>query len=222
LERDALERLRATVPPSTDAMVILGAQEGILLADDQIKSSLLLNNPVGRDLQGHLRRIGVMIRIHDLCKRGDLPFKSEITKMPIGGWHWLEIKAPGIRSHVCRTDYAEAFPEDTPNKQDARLVNPQGDLFKPRLAPLSEVLSAVAEMYCWLTYGATRDGKLTHLCWTVPAADQNSWLAHENILRGSSMNAPIPPPPGPDPKTKLRFRDYIEEALEKKDENEKA
>jgi hypothetical protein len=225
LEQDALKRLRAAISPTTDPMVILGVQEGIRLADDLIESTILLNNLIGKDLRGHLRRAGVMFRIRDLCNRGDLPFHADTTRMPIGGWHWLEIRAPGIRAHICRTDYAEAFPDDTPNKQDARLVNPQGDLFRDKVIPLSDVISSVEEMYSWLTYGAMRNGNLTHLCWAVPASDSNVWLARENILRSAAGSNDIPPPPPPpqtpDPKTKLRFRRHIEQALEKKKDDDR-
>jgi hypothetical protein len=224
VDRDALDRLRLAIPVSSDTATILGVQEGVLLADDALKNTPFLSNAIGLDMRGLIRRAGVIFRLEDLCKRGDLPFQSQITKMPFGSWHWLELKAAGVRAHVCRTDEAEAFPADTPNKQDARLVNPQGDLFKPRPVPLAEILPTVEEMYAWLTYGAAQDGKLAHLCWGVPACDENSWLAHLNILRGgAAIGAPVPPPPSsPDPKTKLRFLEHIEEALQKKDDGKQA
>jgi hypothetical protein len=222
LDQEALARLRAAIARDTDPMVVLGMQEGVRLADDLIDNSPILANAIGKDLRGHIRRAGVMWRINDLCARGDLPFKTQITSMPIGSWHWLEIIAPGVRAHICRTDDANAFPTDTPNRQDARLVNPQFDLFSETVVPFREILEQVDTMYAWLSYGTIAAGDLTHICWGVPASDANDWLAWENLLQGRGTgDAPIPPPappPAPDPTTRLRFHRHIEKAL---DENDK-
>src|SRR5437879_4771491 len=94
--------LEVAFPPATDAEVVRGVTEGVLLADDLIKNTPMLRHLGGYDLRGHLRRVGIMFRIHDLCQRGDLPFATEVAQMPHGPWHWLEIKSRTFKAHVCR------------------------------------------------------------------------------------------------------------------------
>lgn len=78
IERD----LVSAFPPSTYAMTLRAVREGVILADDSLKSCRYLDAITGRDLLGHLRRAGIVFRMHELCVAGDLPFKSEMLKMP--------------------------------------------------------------------------------------------------------------------------------------------
>ena len=84
-----------------------------------------------------------------------------------GHWHLLEIGAGVERAHICKTDEPDAFPEDTPVKQDERLVN-QFDLFE-RPPPAEVLILKIPRLYVWLTFGADIRGTLTHVCWAAPA-----------------------------------------------------
>lgn len=219
-DEDVLRRLRSAMTQETDAMVIRGVREGVLLADDLVQNTPLLNNPIGRDMLGHIRRAGVMFRFRGLCTSGDLPFAASEVKMQRGNWHCLDIASGDVLAQICRSEEEMEFPVDTPNRQDARLVNPQADLFRDVMPPVL-VLSKVPVMYAWLTYGATSKGELSHLCWGVPASDDNEWLAHVNILKAAMTAGSLPPQPSrPDPTNKLRFLEEIEKQIDKRD-NEK-
>jgi hypothetical protein len=210
----------------TDTETIRGVTEGVLLADDLVRSTPMLKHLGGMDLRGHLRRAGIMFRLDDLCKRGILPFSTSIVAMPHGPWHWLEIKSGTYKAHVCRTNGVFDFPEDTLSRQDERLRN-QDDLFKPRLMPLAEIAKRVRELYAWLTFGVDRHGAIQHLCWTMPPADESMWLAHINILERAERASKNPTGPlfmVPPKKLKLEFRDHVEEKLsdlEKKNKERK-
>jgi hypothetical protein len=77
-------RLEAAFKHSADGETIRGVSEGILLGDDLIENTPILRHAGGRDLRGHIRRAGIMFRLHDLCERGDLPFVAKIMPMPHG------------------------------------------------------------------------------------------------------------------------------------------
>jgi hypothetical protein len=64
-----------------------------------------------------------------MCKAGDLPFKCSLSPIPRGTWHWLDIYSGDTNGHIVRTEDPTAFPEDTPNRQDARASN-MPDLFE--------------------------------------------------------------------------------------------
>ena len=57
------DRLRAAFPPATDALAVRAIREGVLLADDLIKSASILNTLIGRDYRGLIRRAGVMFSL---------------------------------------------------------------------------------------------------------------------------------------------------------------
>lgn len=211
------ERMRVAFPSSSDQMTVRAIREGVLLGDDLITNTPLLNNLIGRDYRGLIRRAGVMFSFHETCKRGDLPFQTTIRRMHRGHWHLLEITSGAERAQICRTDEPHAFPEDTPVKQDERLVN-QFDLFD-KLPPIESLNLRIPRLYVWLTFGVDPRGNLTHVCWAAPAKREKQWLAFDNILRRSSeVSMPITPPsaPTPSPKDKLRFKEHIEAAIEKK------
>ena len=213
------QRMRVAFPPSTDAVTIRAVREGVLLADDLIRNTPLLNTLIGRDYRGLIRRAGVMFSFHEACQRGDLPFKTSVRQMHRGHWHLLEIVSGAERAQICRTSEPDAFPDDTPVKQDERLVN-QFDLFEEH-PPVETLLLRISRLYVWLTFGVDARGAITHVCWATPAKREEQWLAFENILRrAAEEGAPVPPvgSPPPDPKSKLRFKDHIEAALEKKND----
>jgi len=215
-------RLEAAFLQSADGETIRGVSEGVLLGDDLIENTPILRHAGGRDLRGHIRRAGIMFRLHDLCERGDLPFSAKIMPMPHGSWHWLELRSGNFKAHICRSDGPYDFPEETLSRQDSRLVN-QADMFAENVVPITQVVGKIPELYAWLTYSAEKAGVLKHLCWAMPPADRSSWLAHINVLKRAELGAVEVAPPVEEPKKiiKLKFRDHIEEALSKKDEDGK-
>lgn len=210
------EQLDEAFPPDTDAPLVRSISQAIVLASDIMDHEPFLKSLIGGDIRGHIRRAAVLFSVHESCQAGDLPFVSQMTRMPLGGGHWVELRSGSYRAHICRTDNPIAFPEETPTRQDQRLSN-QLELFErdPVIVPFRTTLAP--EMYAWMTFGATgRD--LTHLCWGMPEAGRNSWLARTNIMNrlGPVMEAVAPETPAP--AVVLRFRDHIEEALRKDDE----
>jgi hypothetical protein len=221
VDEGLLRRLSEAFPSTTDSEVFRGATEGILLADDLLDNTPLLKTAVGRDLRGHIRRAGIMFRIQDLCGRGDLPFQSEIVPMPYGNWHWLELRSGNFKAHICRTEAAFEFPDDTRSRQDERLRN-QGDLFAEKVVSINEMAAQIRVLYAWLTFGAGHEGSLSHLCWAMPPADEGDWLAHINIMeRIAAASASPKQPEAPSPTLKLRFKEGVEEALSKSDQDDK-
>ncbi|MGM5025100.1 hypothetical protein AB8B02_02640 [Tardiphaga sp. 862_B3_N4_1] len=213
MEDEFQRRLEAAFYPDADGETIRGVTEGILLADDLLENTPLLKNAVGRDLRGHIRRSGIIFRLHDLCARGDLPFTADIVPMPHGNWHWLEIRSENFKAHICRSEKPYDFPEETLSRQDARLVN-QNDLFAENVVPLKQIINQVPDLYAWLTFGAEKNGSLKHLCWAMPPADDGFWLAHINIVeRAKQAEAKPRAPEEPAKVIKLKFRDHIEESL---------
>jgi hypothetical protein len=207
------EQLDEAFPASADANVIRAVAEGIMLADKTLDNETFLKSLVGQDLRGHIRRAGVLFRLHQMASIGDLPFDSTMSQMPRGNWHWIELRSKNFTSHVCRTDGPNLFPTDTPTRQDDRLTN-QGDLFRtsPVVVPIKGYVS-------WLTFGVGDSGALSHLCWGMPNAKEDIWLARSNIIRRASeadVVVKFEPPAKPD----LKFRDHIEESLQGKDEDQ--
>ena len=203
-------------PPSTDLALKRSVSQAIALAGEVMDNEPFLKSLIGADIRGHIRRAAVLFSVHESCKAGDLPFTSAMTRMPLGGGHWVELRSGAFRAQVCRTDGPIAFPEETPTRQDQRLSN-QLELFEPDPVVVPLWAPAAQEMYAWLTFGANGHD-LTHLCWGMPEAGRNSWLARTNVL---SRLGPIEDalPETPAPAVVLRFRDHIEEAL-RKDEDE--
>lgn len=216
MSKDFQDLLDEAFPPKTDEQVIRGVTEGVLLADAILESEPMLQSPVGKDSRGHLRRAGIMFRMHDLCTIGDLPFSSRMTKMPRGGCHWLELESLRFTAHICRTDGPSAFPVDTPTHQDERLSN-QLDLFRQNVVPFPTVGQEISSLSTWLTFGVLPSGKLGHACWAMPAANTEDWIAHTNILKraASSEKKVLSPPEAKG--LILRFRKEIEDEIDKND-----
>lgn len=171
---DYTEILDAAFPSHTYGNTIRAIREGVAAGDEAIKGIPLLATPVGKNLRGFVRRAGVMNRLHELCEARELPFVAEFMHMPIGSWHWLEIRSGACHGYLIRTSESAEFPKDTPTQQDKRHTN-QPDLFAdPKVVALSQprVLTA------WLCYGATKNGATTHALWGLPSgADAETWLA---------------------------------------------
>jgi hypothetical protein len=203
-------------PVSSHAMTLRAVREGIVLADDFLTSAPFMASPLGLDLRGQVRRVGIMFRIHEMAVAGDLPFTTAMPKMIRATWHQLEMRSGKFIGHLTRTESPQAFPEDRPSRQDERLRN-QGDLFAdPKIVPLSEAISDIKSMTAWLTYLADRNGQVQHLCWGVPAFDVDDWLGFINLLRSAEASVPVATKSvtsTPDPKAKLKFRDHINDAL---------
>ena len=206
------ELLEKAFPADTDLMLMRSVSQAIRLAGDVMDNEPFLKSLIGGDIRGHIRRAAILFSVHESCKVGNLPFASEMTRMPLGGGHWVEVRSGQFRAHICRTDGAVAFPEETPTRQDQRLSN-QLELFEtdPVVVPLHP--SAQPELYAWLTFGASGHD-LTHLCWGMPEAGRNSWLARANVLSRLGPLVEVVPE-ATAPAVVLRFRDHIEEALRK-------
>lgn len=217
---DYQQILQTAFPDNTFGDTARAIREGIALGDDTINGIPLLNTPVGKDIRGLIRRAAVMHRIHQLCEIGDLPFEAEFTPMPIGSWHWLEIRSGLCRGYLVRTKDKYAFPDDTPNQQDKRHSN-QIDLFDdPKIVPMPHANT----VNTWLCYGANKKGATTHAIWGVPSGDEaETWLARRDILNVSRAAIHVPKEtkrPKVDPRNAMKFRDEIQEAIEARQRDE--
>jgi hypothetical protein len=178
------QRLESAYPSETYANTLRALREGIASADDTMRGIPMLTSVVGEDYRGLIRRAGIIHRFAEMCKAGDLPFRCSLSPMPRGTWHWLDIYSGETHGHIVRTEDPIAFPEDTPNRQDARASN-MPDLFETedeRIIRLSP-----AKLYTWLCYRPTPAGQLFHALWQAPSANANDWLARINL-----MAAPMP------------------------------
>jgi hypothetical protein len=221
VEFDSL--LRADFPASTDKEVVRVVAEGVGLADDMRRNTPWLMNHVGDDLRGVLRRAATIFRFEQACKEGALPFQAIEIENTTGSSHLLRITAGRFEAHIVRTETEKSFPKDAPIRQDCRLRN-QGDLFlEPKIVPLKELGEEILAMYAWLTFNADCMGRLTHVCWCMPERDRNVFLGRLNLLRSDFGEMPIEPhtPPPPDPKSRMKFKDFMDRAIEiqKKDKN---
>jgi len=216
------DRLLLAFPRSAFIPLSRAVQEGSYLADHLFGGESFLNNCIGQDIRGHIRRVGIAFQIDLYCQRGDLPFVTGMKPMPRGPWHWLEILSTGALAHICRTDEPQSFPDEAESRQDIRLVL-QADLFRPATASLGKIIREVPQLYAWVTFRIGQDARLSHLCCCSPAADHDDWIAHINILDEiSKSGAAIPAIEAvPDPKELLRLKDHIATALEKSDDKEK-
>jgi len=192
-------------------------QEGSYLANHLYEGESFLNNKIGRDLRGHVRRIGISHQIENYCTRGYLPFIASMKPMPKGNWHWLEIISTGALAHVCRTDDVFKFPDEADSRQDIRLAL-QTDLltWTDKDKDLGRIIKEIPKLYAWMTFRIAQDGRVSHLCWGSPAADCDEWVAHINVAEEVAKTSEGSPAVSsvPDPKEKLRLKDRIAQALE--------
>lgn len=205
--------LDAAFPAETDAELSRAVQQGILLADSVLKSEKWLDGAFGLDARGYLRRAGIQSQVNAACVAGDLPFAATVDRMPRGPFHWVELTSNGLKAHICRTDSPNAFPEDTPTRQDERLANPQGDLFESNVVPIRDVVKAVPQLFAWLSFGIPHGGQLGHLCWAMPDHKGEAWLAHTNVLHRLAVAQVRAEPEAPPERVKIRFKEEIAESL---------
>jgi hypothetical protein len=208
--------LREAFPTSSNREVVRVVGEGVALADDVRRNTPWLTNLIGDDLRGSLRRAATFFRFAQACKEGTLPFEAEEIENTNGSSHLLKVEAGAFEAHIVRTDSDGAFPRDAPIRQDNRLRN-QGDLFEePNILPLAEIKPYIQKMYAWLTFNADLVGRLTHVYWCMPERDRNMYLGRANVLKSGLGEMPIEPasPPPPDPKTRMKFKDFIGDAIE--------
>jgi hypothetical protein len=160
---------------------------------------------------------------------GRLPFKAEMTKMPYGTWHWLDIRSGLFRAQVVRTESVGSLPLETRNRQPECFKN-RYDLFTDgRIPEVEDLLEERQERYAVIGFSADRDGKLVHAILGMSSSDDTEWLAHINLLReaGTGTGDPSVPPPvpqPPDPASKLKLLSHVEEMLaheEKKKSDDK-
>lgn len=217
------DRLTLAFPRSADVALFRAVQEGSYLADHLFEGEGFLNNAVGRDLRGHVRRIGIAHQIDLYCTRGDLPFLAAMKPMPKGRWHWLEIRATGALAHVCRTGDVMDFPDEADSRQDVRL-SVQENLFTwmNDRKPIAAIIEEIPILYAWLTFRVGQDGRLSHLCWGAPAPDCDEYVGHINVLEQISKSGAAIPLVSTvaDPKDKLRLRDDVERTLGKSEDKQ--
>jgi hypothetical protein len=210
------DRLQLAFPHSSNVPLLRAVREGVLLANSHYDDeNSFLNNRIGMDIRGHMRRIGISYQIDRYCTRGDLPFVTTVKPMPKGNWHWLEIKSTGAFAHLCRTDDVFKFPVEADSRQDLRLTY-QKNLFSAPGTSFGQLIKQIPQLYAWLTFKVGQDGTISHLCWASPAADSDEWLAHINVSRDVAESGATAEPTQsvPDPAEKLRFKKHIADALE--------
>jgi hypothetical protein len=211
------ERLLTAFPPSSNAALVRAVQEGIFLADQLFDGETFLGNAIGRDLRGHIRRAGVSFQIKKYCERGDLDFRAQEKEMPRGRWHWLEIQSTGAIAHICRTDDANSFPDETESRQDIR-IKLQGDLFawESEKTDFGKIIRDIPKLYSWMIYRVGVGQQLAHLCWVSPAADMDVYVGHIDVLKQVTALGHVPIASSvPDPKDKVKLKEHLADALEK-------
>src|SRR6185437_14240661 len=134
---------------------------------------------------------------------------------PRGTWHWLDIWSGDVHGHIVRTEDPVAFPEDTPNRQDARASN-MPDLFET--ADQRIVRLTPPQLYTWLCYRASPAGQVSHALWQAPSGNADEWLARINLFNVTVLKKTedATRPAKVDPKTKMKLRDDVQRLLEDK------
>jgi hypothetical protein len=141
------------------------------------------------------------------------------TTEPRGTWHWLDIYSGETKAHIVRTEDPAAFPEDTPNRQDARATN-MGDLFETDDDRIVR-LSPPPRLYTWLCYRTAPNGDLSHALWQAPSADADEWLARINLKIAVVTKKIDENRPGRvDPKTKMKLREDVQQLVAKRSNND--
>ena len=213
------QRLENAYPLETYANTLRALHEGIAAADDTIKGIPMFSSEVGDDYRGLIRRAGILNRFAEMCKAGDLPFKCALTPMPRGTWHWLDIWSDDCHGHIVRTEELDKFPEDTPNRQDARASN-MPNLFETEEERI--ILLSPPKLYTWLCYRSAPDGRLSHALWQAPSASADKWLCRINLMAVSlAKKDDASRPAKVDPKTKMKLRDDVTAFIAKKKTDDK-
>jgi hypothetical protein len=205
--------LEEAFPCATWPTIVRAQREGIALADDVRRNTPFLATLLGGDLRGQIRRLGVMYRLQELCKAGELPFAASIEHMPHGTWHWLNLQSGKFIAHLARTVSAGEVPEDTKNRQHYLIKN-SPDLFDDRkIVPISELVAKVHQFYAYFAFGAAHNGDLTHSILGMAASDEPVWLGRHDLMKAPPEASALKPDPAPkfDPRDRLKFHQHIEE-----------
>jgi hypothetical protein len=219
MSKEFRNHLISAYPEGSWPVMARGVREAVRIADDVRRSTPFLSTLVGGDLRGMLRRAAVMWRFQALCKSGELPFQATEVQVENAPVHLLSILSGKTELHIVRTDEPEGFPVDAQVRQDRRASN-TADLFEDggKIVPLHKALEAVPSLYGWLTWGSTPKGDVTHICLGMPEHDDNTWLAHIDILKHVTTKergkAEITKTSAPNPALMLKFREEIAHSLE--------
>jgi hypothetical protein len=214
------DRLLLAFPKSSYVGLYRAVQEGSFAAFHLIDGDRFLSGDLGRDLIGHVRRVCISHQINEYCDRGDLPFVTEIKRMPKGPLHWLEIGSTGAVAHVCRVpDEPFAFPDEAESRQDYRLslqTDLESWLSTGETESLGKIIRMIPRLYAWLTFHAGNKGQIKRLSFGSPASDVNDWIGYINILDEiEKSGADLPDVPSvPEAKVALRLRDEVVAKLE--------
>jgi hypothetical protein len=183
-------------PESTWDGLVRALSEGIRKSDAHMRETPALSGVIGRDLQGHLRRLFILHEFQELSRQHRLPYEATPSKMPVGSWHWLDIRSGGMIAHVVRTETPDGRPEATKNRQ-ALCVTNQYDMLKDgRIPPVDLIVTKTR--YVYLTFGVDEVGAITHVSLGMPSSDNSHWLAFAKLLRRRRLPEPlIMPPPAP-------------------------
>lgn len=76
---------------------------GVSLADTVVQTERMLDWTIGHDQRGDLRRIGVMWKIYQACKNGELPFDCNIRDNTVKNCHHIIINSQRVYAHLTRT-----------------------------------------------------------------------------------------------------------------------
>ncbi len=215
--------LEEAFPVSKDVGVYRAISEGVLLADGLISDTPLLNTVVGKDMRGLIRRAGIMWRLHDLSRSGDVEYEAVMAPMLRGRWHCVELRSGVFKVHICRTDEAGAFPEESMTRFTERSVNPQMELFDdPRVLQLRRA-AEVDDLYAYLTYSVSQRSEIAHFCWSMESRDGGDWVAHIDALtrvKSYQESQEKSAAEQPTKATKVKFHDFIQEAISQKGLND--
>jgi hypothetical protein len=208
-------RLMLTFPPVTHDALVQALCSGIRKAETHIKDTPQFAGEVGLDLRGHLRRVFVLHEFQEASRLKRLPYEALPSKMPIGSWHWVNVRSGGMIAHVVRTETPDGFPDRTTNRQALSVTN-QYDLLKDGSIPPVELIVTRAG-YAYLTFGVDHAGTVTHISLGMPSSDNSHWLAFARLMRRSKPEPLIvqpPAPPTPPVASGLKFVPEVAQALD--------
>jgi hypothetical protein len=182
-------------PEQTWAMLVKGLRDGIAKADRHAATTPMFAGEIGQDLRGHIRRMSILHEFQMLSKQGYLPYEAEPEKMPVGAWHWLNIRSAGLIAHIVRTETPDALPPGTANRQELCVTNQYDLLRDGRIPPVEMVITKAR--YANITFGVDQMGTLTHVSLGMPNADNTQWLAFVKLARRVPKEPPVIVPVAP-------------------------
>jgi hypothetical protein len=189
-------RLLLSFPESTWSGLVRSIQEGVRKADVLMRETPAFGGVIGNDLRGHIRRLHILHEFQEASRRGRLPYEASPSKMPIGTWHWLDIRSGGMIAHLARTETPDGRPDATENRQALCVTNQYNMLDDGTIPPVDLIITKAR--YAYVTFGMDRAGVVTHVSLGMPSSDNSHWLAFAKLMRRSSFPEPIAiPPPAP-------------------------